>query len=94
DREKAVGHGHVSELFYPDGRRADTLADKVLDAPANADEVYGVEPCDSARDRYRDTSTMVDRHGEERHIEFTATALYDDGELVGVTEVVIDRTET
>jgi methyl-accepting chemotaxis protein len=94
DRDEAVGHGHVSELFYPDGRRADTLADKVLDAPTNADEVYGVEPCDSARDRYRDASTMVDRHGEERHIEFTATALYDDGELVGVTEVVIDRTET
>jgi methyl-accepting chemotaxis protein len=95
DRDEAIGHDHVSELFYPDGRRADTLADKVLDAPANADEVYGVEPCESARDRYRDSSTMVDRHGEERHIEFTATALYDDaGELLGVTEVVVDRTET
>ncbi|ELZ41343.1 methyl-accepting chemotaxis sensory transducer with Pas/Pac sensor [Halorubrum californiense DSM 19288] len=94
DRDEAIGHGHVSELFYPDGRRADTLADKVLDAPENADEVYGVEPCDSARDRYRDSSTMIDRHGDERHIEFTATALYDDGELIGVTEVVIDRTET
>ncbi|MFO7908291.1 MAG: hypothetical protein R6U98_36975, partial [Pirellulaceae bacterium] len=48
-REDAVGHGHVSELFYPDGRRADTLADKVLDAPETADEAYGVERCDSAR---------------------------------------------
>ena len=94
DRDEAVGHGHASEMFYPDGRRADTLADKVLDAPRNADEVYGVEACDSVRDRYRDSSTMIDRHGDERHIEFTATALYDDGELIGVVEVVVDRTET
>src|SRR6056297_3096831 len=93
DRDEAIGHGHVSELFYPDGRRADTLADKVLDAPENADEVHGVERCDSVRNRYRDTSTMVDRHGERKHIEFTATPLYDGDELVGVTEVVIDRTE-
>ncbi|EMA60165.1 methyl-accepting chemotaxis protein, partial [Halorubrum lipolyticum] len=93
EREDAVGHGHVSELFYPDGRRADTLADKVLDAPEDADEVYGVERCDSARNRYRDTSTMLDQHGDEKHIEFTATPLYDGDELVGVTEVVIDRTE-
>ena len=94
EREDAVGHGHVSELFYPDGRRADTLADKVLDAPETADEVYDVERCDSATTRYRDTSTMVDRHGDTKHIDFTATPMYDDdGELVGVTEVVIDRTE-
>ncbi len=95
DRSEAVGHGHVSELFYPDGRRIDTLADKVLDAPDDADEAYDVERCDSVRNRYRDTSTVVDRHGDERHIEFTATPLYDDDdELVGVTGVVIDRTET
>ncbi|SMO35084.1 methyl-accepting chemotaxis sensory transducer with Pas/Pac sensor [Halorubrum cibi] len=94
DREDAIGHGHVSELFYPDGRRADTLADKVLDAPENTDEAYDVERHDSVRNRYRDSSTMVDRHGDERHIEFTATPLYDDdGGVVGVTEVVIDRTE-
>jgi len=93
DREDAVGHGHVSELFYPDGRRADTLADKVLDAPETADEAYDVERCDSSRNRYRDTSTMVDHLGETKHIEFTATPLYDGDELVGVTEVVIDRTE-
>jgi len=93
EREDAVGHGHVSELFYPDGRRADTLADKVLDAPETADEKYGVERCDSDTTRYRDTSTMVDRYGDEKHIEFTATPMYDDGELVGVTEVVVDRTE-
>ena len=93
DRDDAIGHGHVSELFYPDGRRADTLADKVLDAPESADDVYDVERCGSARNRYRDTSEMVDRHGETKHIEFTATPLYDGDELVGVMEVVIDRTE-
>ncbi|MFC6771511.1 methyl-accepting chemotaxis protein, partial [Halorubrum pallidum] len=93
EREDAIGHSHVSELFYPDGRRADTLADKVLDAPEDAEEVYDVEACDSARNRYRDTSTMVDRHGDEKHIEFTATVLYDDDEVVGVTEVVVDRTD-
>ncbi|EMA66076.1 methyl-accepting chemotaxis sensory transducer with Pas/Pac sensor [Halorubrum aidingense JCM 13560] len=93
EREDAVGHSHVSELFYPDGRRADTLADKVLDAPDTADAVHGVERCDSARNRYRDTSTMVDRHGDEKHIEFTATPLYDGDEVIGVTEVVVDRTE-
>ena len=93
EREDAIGHDHVSELFYPDGRRADTLADKVLDAPEDADEVYGVERCGSARNRYRDTSTMVDRHGDEKHIEFTATPLYDGDEVIGVTEVVVDRTE-
>jgi methyl-accepting chemotaxis protein len=93
ERDDAVGHDHVSELFYPDGRRADTLADKVLDAPDTADEVHGVERCDSARNRYRDTSTMVDRHGDEKHIEFTATPLYDGDEVIGVTEIVVDRTE-
>ncbi|OTF02721.1 methyl-accepting chemotaxis protein [Halorubrum sp. SD612] len=93
DRADALGHDYASELFYPDGRRADTLADKVLDAPEDADEVYDVERSGSARIRYRDTSTMVDRHGEEKHIEFTATPMYDGDELVGVTEVVIDRTE-
>ncbi|MFW5916968.1 MAG: methyl-accepting chemotaxis protein [Halorubrum sp.] len=93
EREDAIGSGHVSELFYPDGRRADTLADKVLDAPENADELYGVERCDSTLNRYRDTSTMVDRHGDEKHIEFMAVPLYEDEEVIGVTEVVIDRTE-
>ncbi|MFC6753662.1 methyl-accepting chemotaxis protein [Halorubrum tibetense] len=94
DRGEAIGHSHVSELFYPDGRRTGTLADKVLDAPDDADEVYDVERRGGARRRYRDASTMTDRHGEEKHIEFTATPLYDDdGGLVGVTEVVVDRTE-
>jgi len=94
DATDAIGHAHASELFYPDGRRADTLADKVLDEPERADTVYDVTRRDATRTRYGDTSTMVDRRGQTKHIEFTATPLYADGELVGVTEVVIDRTET
>ena len=93
-REEAIGHGHVSELFYHDGRRAATLADKVIEAPESADREYGVERDDADRTRYRDSSTMVNRRGEQVHIEFAATPLYDDaGDLVGVVEVVIDRTE-
>ena len=94
DAADAIGHTHASELFYPDGRRADTLADKVLEEPERADVVYDVVRRDTAQTRYGDTSTMIDRHGQTKHIEFTATPLYADGELVGVTEVVIDRTET
>ena len=94
DAEDAIGHAHVSELFYPDGRRADTLADKVLEEPDRADEVYDVTRRDTARTRYGDASTMVDSRGQTKHIEFTATPLYADGALAGVTEVVIDRTKT
>lgn len=93
-REEAIGHEHVSELFYPDGRRADTLADKVLKEPENAHREYGVELRDPKRNRFGDTSTMVDQHGAEKHIDFSATPIYDGDELIGVIEVVIDRTET
>jgi len=92
--EDAIGHAHASELFYPDGRRADTLADKVLDAPETAATVYDIEQCATGRTRYRDASTMVDRRGNKKHIAFTATPIDDGDELVGVTEVVIDQTET
>ncbi|MFB6236246.1 MAG: methyl-accepting chemotaxis protein [Halopenitus sp.] len=93
DRSEAIGAAHVSEMFYPDGRRAKTLADKVLDAPQRAHEEFDVELRDPEAQRYGDSSTMIDRHGNEKYIDFTATPLYEDGELVGVTETVIDRTE-
>ena len=92
-REEAIGHEHASEHFYPDGRRADTLADKVLKEPERAHREYGVEHRDPERNRFGDTSTMVDRHGDEKHIDFSATPLYDGDELIGVIEVVVDRTE-
>ncbi|MEY7851691.1 methyl-accepting chemotaxis protein [Natrarchaeobius sp. A-rgal3] len=93
DRPDALGHDRVSELFYPDGRRADTLADKVLEAPERAHTRFGVERRDPARNRYGDTSTMVDRFGDEKHIDFSATPLYDGDDLIGVVEVVVDRTD-
>jgi methyl-accepting chemotaxis protein len=91
--EDALGHDHVSELFYPDGRRARTLADKVTEAPQRAASEFGVDVADPSVPRYGDTSTMIDRYGEEKHIAFHATPLYDGDEFVGVLEVVIDRTE-
>ncbi|AHF98546.1 chemotaxis protein [Halostagnicola larsenii XH-48] len=93
-REEAVGHDRASEMFYPDGRRAKTLADKVLETPERAHVAHDVELRDPSSNRVGDTSTMIDQHGDERHIDFSATPLYDGGELIGVVEVVIDRTET
>ncbi|WP_323172414.1 methyl-accepting chemotaxis protein [Natrialba sp. PRR66] len=98
DRADALGHDYASELFYPDGRRGDTLADKVLQAPERAHERFGVELRDPEQRRYGDTSTMVDRHGDEKHIDFSATPLYgtdggSDDDLLGVIEVVVDRTD-
>jgi len=90
---EALGSEHVSELFYPDGRRAKTLADKVLDDPRGTDVVHGLDVVDEASRLYRDTSTMTDRHGAKRHISFTAQPLFEGDELVGVVEAVHDRTD-
>lgn len=91
--EEAVGHDHASEMFYPDGRRAKTLADKVLEAPDHADEAFGLSLADENVLLYEDSSTMVDRHGEKKHIDFTAQPIFEDGSLIGVVEVVRDRTD-
>jgi len=90
---EAIGHEHASEMFYPDGRRAKTLADKVLEHPRSAHEAYDVDLDDDGKHRVGDTSTMVDQHGDEKHIAFWATPRFDaDGELLGVVEVVVDQT--
>ncbi|WP_135825954.1 methyl-accepting chemotaxis protein [Halorussus ruber] len=91
--DEALGTENVSEAFYPDGRRVDTLADKVAASPESAHVEFDVEKADSARTLYTDESTMVDRDGVERSIEFSAMPLYDDGELIAVVETVRDRTE-
>ncbi|WP_416838671.1 methyl-accepting chemotaxis protein [Haloferax sp. DFSO52] len=91
--DEALGSEHVSELFYPDGRRAKTLADKVLDSPRTAAEKHGLDVVDAERYLYRDTSTMTDRNGLDRHIAFTAQPLFDGDELVGVVETVHDQTD-
>lgn len=96
DRERALGLQHVSEAFYPDGRRTKTLADKVVEHPETADETYGVprqDGNDSDLVLYNDESTMVSRDGTERSISFTAVPIFGDGELIAVIETVQDRTE-
>ncbi len=93
DAEDAVGLEHASEAFYPDGRRAKTLADKVSEAPESAHREFDVERADTERTLYRDSSTMTTRDGVERHIDFSALPVYEDGEVVAVVETVHDRTE-
>ncbi|MFC6864776.1 methyl-accepting chemotaxis protein [Halomicroarcula sp. GCM10025817] len=85
----------ASMAFYPDGRRGKTLADKVLDAPERTHEKYDVPKVESVDfTLYRDRSVMQDQHGDDRHISFSAAPLYDDaGDLVGVVEMVQDRTD-
>jgi methyl-accepting chemotaxis protein len=91
--EEAVGHEHASEMFYPDGRRAQTLADKVLEYPKSVHEEFGVDLEDESMWLYANTSVMTDQYGAERDIYFTAMPLYEDGELVAVVETVRDRTD-
>ena len=88
-REKEM----LSQAFYHDGRRAQTLADKVLDAPRRADTEYGVDRVsDVDYTLYQDTSVMADADGKDRHIDFRAAPVFEDGEVVGVVELVYDRT--
>jgi methyl-accepting chemotaxis protein len=83
----------LSQAFYHDGRRAKTLADKVLDAPQNADTDYGVERVAGVDyPLYQDTSVMADADGEDRHIDFRAAPIFDGEECVGVVELIYDRT--
>jgi methyl-accepting chemotaxis protein len=91
--EEALGSTHVSEAFYPDGRRVQTLADKVVDAPENTDKAYDVGRADVEYLLYEDSSTMVDADGNEREIDFSARPIFDDdGELLAVVETVKDKT--
>jgi methyl-accepting chemotaxis protein len=89
----ALGTEHVSEAFYPDGRRAKTLADKVLAHPDDADREFDLDRMEGDSRLYVDSSVMTDRHGVDRHIRFNAMPLFDGDELVGVVEVVHDRTD-
>lgn len=92
-REEILGETGASTAFYQDGRRAKTLADKVIEAPESADSVFDVPRAETEETAYADESTMLNARGEERDIRFTATPLYDEGSLVGVIETVRDITE-
>jgi methyl-accepting chemotaxis protein len=93
-REDVVGTDEVSVAFYHDGRRAMTLADKVVEAPESADTEFDVRRSPGVSyTRYEDTSTMVDATGKEVDIWFTAQPVYRDGEFAGVVEMVHDRSD-
>jgi methyl-accepting chemotaxis protein len=93
-RQLQEEHGVIGPAFYHDGRRSMTLAEKVLEAPESADEEYGVPRVRSVDyTLYADESVMKDANGEDRHIEFSAAPIYEDGELSGVVEMIHDRTE-
>jgi len=98
-REEVVGLDSIGEYFY-DGERDRILAEKVLDAPANADEVYGLDVADpeyallqsEEYPIYEDTSTVTGGSGAE--IWFIATPLVHDGQVVGVLEFVQRRADS
>jgi methyl-accepting chemotaxis protein len=94
-REDVVGTEQVSTAFYQDGRRAMTLADKVVEAPETADREYDVNRASEHEGTvYEDTSTMLNAGGDEVEIWFTAEPVYDEaGDLAGVVEMVHDRSE-
>ncbi len=91
--EEAMSLDNVSEAFYSDGRRAKTLAQKVIDAPENADEVFDIERAGTQLTLYEDEGTMINQTGDEREISFAAKPIYEDGELKAIVETVNDRTD-
>ena len=93
-REDVLGTTAVSMAFYHDDRRTKTLADKIVEAPESADEVFDVtRSTGAAETRYGETNTMVMVDGEEIDAWFTASPVYEDSEFAGVVETVQDRTD-
>jgi len=100
DERSALGEDNretIAAASYTDGRRHESLVDKVADAPRSAeerDEVERVEMPFFDGVVYEDTSTLLNERGEEIHIGFWAVPLFDEsGELEAVLEVCDDRTE-
>ncbi|MGM0605333.1 MAG: methyl-accepting chemotaxis protein [Halobacteriota archaeon] len=99
-REEAIGKSareSVVKATYSEGARKLTLAEKVIEAPRNADEAFDIERqestyCDSIV--YYDSSTATNLNDEEVEIEFWAVPIFDDdGEFLAVFEILNDRTE-
>jgi methyl-accepting chemotaxis protein len=100
DREEAIGktaQESVVEATYNGGTRKRTLAEKVIEAPYNAHEEFGVEKEDtpySDHHVYTDTSTASTLDGSEVEIVFWAVPMFgDDGDLIAVFEILDDRTD-
>ena len=90
----AIGATDPSAVFYPDGRETSMLAQQVLDAPAQADDLPGVELEDETLSLYATEESFTDRWGETRHVKHTAMPLYEEGEFVAVIHTVRDQTAT
>ncbi len=84
---------------YADKDRANTLADKVVENPYDADGAWDVERTDDDNRLvdfpvYRDTSVTNTDDGLDTHIEFVAVPIFDDsGDLKAVFELIEDRSE-
>jgi len=99
--EEAKAADRLSSVWYHDGRRAKTLADKIVDTHQGRREdatpthvEYDVEKVGWVDfELYQDESTFADADGETRHIRFSAAPMYEDDEFIGVVEYVEDRTE-
>ncbi|SDG10728.1 methyl-accepting chemotaxis protein [Halorientalis regularis] len=89
----------IAAATYSDGRRHDTLADKVVESPRTAHEEYDVDRIDDSyafgdRIVYEDRSLMKKADGTEQHISFQAMPIFEEGgELQGVLELVEDQSE-
>jgi methyl-accepting chemotaxis protein len=89
----------IAAATYTDGRRHETLADKVVENPRDAEQHWDVERVDGDIEYtdhyvYQDTSLSKNTEGEETHIRFLATPFFDEaGDLKGVFEIVEDRSE-
>ena len=101
DEREARAADRLSDVWYHDGRRSMTLADKIIDTHQGArgdatptHQAYDVEKVSWVDfELYQDESTFDDADGETRYIRFSAAPLYDGDEFAGVIEFVEDRTE-
>lgn len=97
-REDIENVENIGEAIYED--RQYILAEKVLNRPENADEMYDIEVADSeyallssdGHPTYEDTSTATAGSGAD--IWFLATPLYVDDDFVGVIEFVQKRADS
>ncbi|WP_299335380.1 methyl-accepting chemotaxis protein [Haloplanus sp.] len=100
DREEAIGktaQESVVKATYNEGARKRTLAEKVIEAPYDAHEEFGVEKEDtpySDHHVYKDTSTASTLDESEVEIVFWAVPMFDDDDdLIAVFEILDDRTD-
>lgn len=97
DSEELLGEDYrdvTTEVIYTDKRRELSLCNKVVKEPRTAHEVYDVKRADMENPYtnsivYQDSSTILNRRGEEVDVVFVAMPLFDnEDELQGVLELV------